>query len=83
MMKKSIVHHTYRDHSQDMVEHYQWSNTKLFPAKLHEKVSTPEYQHIIAWKPHGRGWALVNKSLFISVVIAEHGKEQTLIAIFP
>ena len=72
MMKKSIVDHTYRDHSQDVVEHYQWSNKKLFPAKLHEIVSTPEYQHIIAWKPHGRGWALVDKSLFISVVLPKH-----------
>lgn len=72
MMKKSIVDHTYLDHSQDVIEHYQWSNKKLFPAKLHEIVTTPEYQHIIAWKPHGRGWALVDKSLFISVVLPKH-----------
>ena len=71
-MKKSIVDHTYQDHSQDVVENYQGSNTKLFPAKLHEIVSTPEYQHIIAWKPHGRAWALVDKSLFISVVLPKH-----------
>jgi len=72
MMKKSIVDHTYLDHSQDVVEHYQWSNTKLFPAKLHAIVSTPEYQHIIAWKPHGRAWALLDKSLFVSVVLPKH-----------
>jgi hypothetical protein len=28
----------------------------LFPAKLHEIVSNPEYEHIISWRPHGRSW---------------------------
>ena len=57
IINKSIVDHTYQDHSQDVVKNYhQGSNTKLFPVKLHQIVSTPEYQHIIAWKPHGHAW---------------------------
>ncbi|KAL3789722.1 hypothetical protein ACHAW5_009983 [Stephanodiscus triporus] len=72
-MKKSKVDHTYTDHSQDLVLNYdQESNKNLFPAKLHKIVSTPGYQHIIAWRPHGRAWKIVNKPLFISVVLPEH-----------
>ena len=71
-MKKSIVDHAYEDYSQDLVVNFQETNKKLFPAKLHIIISSPEYQHIIAWKPHGRAWSLLNKSLFISEVLPRH-----------
>jgi hypothetical protein len=44
----------------------------LFPAKLHEIVSNPEYEHIISWNPHGRSWEVKDKKLLVSVVANEH-----------
>jgi hypothetical protein len=44
----------------------------LFPAKLHEIVSNPEYEQIISWNPHGRSWEVKDKKLLVSVVAKEH-----------
>jgi hypothetical protein len=44
----------------------------VFPAKLHEIVSNPEYEHIISWKPHGRLWEVKDKELLFSVVLKKH-----------
>ena len=69
---------TRRDHSKvemaDLVGDYNYKgpNEELFPFKLHKILSTPEYAHIIAWKPHGRSWAVVNRSLFVSAVLPRH-----------
>ena len=77
-IKKSIVDHTYRDYSQvdisDLADDFSYKglNEELFPAKLHKMLSTAECAHIIAWKPHGRAWAVVNKSLFISIVLPKY-----------
>ena len=75
-MKKSLVDHTYRDYSQeeisDLVEDYKGVNEEWFPAKLHKILSTPEYAPIIAWKPHGRAWAVLEKKLFIDVVLRRY-----------
>lgn len=75
-MKKSVVDHTYRDFSEvtlsdlgDSLEHW---NADLFPAKLHKILSNPEYAHIIAWKSHGRAWAVLDRSLFLEVVLPNH-----------
>ncbi|KAL3760176.1 hypothetical protein ACHAWU_001686 [Discostella pseudostelligera] len=75
-LKRSVVDHTYRDYSQVMLTDSddcmkQW-NADLFPAKLHKILSTPEYAHIITWKPHGRAWEIVNRSLFLEVVVPRH-----------
>lgn len=76
VVKKSVVDHTYRDFSQvtltDSDECYQDWNADLFPAKLHKILSTPGYAHIIAWKSHGRAWEIVDRSLFLSVVLPNH-----------
>jgi len=75
-MKKSLVDHTYSDYSQmeisDLVEDYKGVNEEWFPAKLHRMLSTPDYAHIIAWKPHGRAWAVLEKKLFIDVVLPRY-----------
>lgn len=75
-MKKSVVDHTYRDFSEvtlsdlgDSLEHW---NADLFPAKLHKILSNPEYAHIIAWKSHGRAWEVLDRSLFLEVVLPNH-----------
>jgi hypothetical protein len=49
----------------------------LFPAKLHEIVSNPEYEHIISWNPHGRSWTVKDKKLLVSVVAKEHFNHST------
>ena len=77
-LKKSVVDHTYRDYSQVevsdlLVDHdYTEPNEDFFPAKLHKILATPEYADIIAWKPHGRAWAVIDKPTFISYVLPAH-----------
>ena len=75
-VKKSVVDHTYRDYSKvdisELVVNYRGLNKEVFPSKLHEMLSTPEYAHIISWRPHGRAWEVVNRSLFISVVLPKY-----------
>jgi hypothetical protein len=44
----------------------------LFPTKLHEIVSNPEYEHIISWNAHGRSWEVKDKKLLVSIVAKEH-----------
>ncbi len=65
-VKKSVVDHTYRDYASleitDLIDHYKGLNEDLFPSKLHRILSTPEYAHMIAWRPHGRAWKVVNRS---------------------
>ncbi len=74
MMKISIVDHAYQDHSQDLAVNFKETvtNKKLIPTKIRKIISSPEYQYIISWKPHGRVCTLVNKSLFISVILEKH-----------
>jgi hypothetical protein len=43
-----------------------------FPAKLHEILSNPEYEHIISWRPHGRSWEVKDRKLLVSVVLKKH-----------
>jgi hypothetical protein len=74
-IKKSIVDHTYRDFSQvttSDLEECRNLNVDLFPSKLHRILSTPSYAHIIAWRPHGRAWEILDRSLFLSIVVPEH-----------
>ena len=77
-LKKSIVDHTYHDYSQieitDLLDNYKGINEELFPSKLHKILSTPElYGHIIRWNPHhGRTWSVVNRQLFISIVLPKY-----------
>ena len=73
-LKTSVVDHTYRDYSQvevsDLLVDYNYED--LFPAKLQKILATPEYANIIAWKPHGRAWAVIDKPAFISYVLPAH-----------
>ena len=76
-MKKSIIDHTYRDYSQtelsDLIDDSDRKNKDdLFPAKLHRILATPEYANIIAWKPHGRAWAVINKPVFVNQILPRH-----------
>mmetsp|Transcript_40707 Transcript_40707/g.85520 ORF Transcript_40707/g.85520 Transcript_40707/m.85520 type:complete len:505 (+) Transcript_40707:142-1656(+) len=77
-LKESVIDHTYRDFSQVKVspeddrQDDKGKNRPNFPAKLHEIVSNPAYQHIICWLPHGRSWKIVDKYLLTSVVIPHH-----------
>ncbi|KAL7538574.1 hypothetical protein ACHAXR_009196 [Thalassiosira sp. AJA248-18] len=75
-IKKSFVDHTYTNYSQarisDLVDAYDGTKEQLFPSKLHKILSTHEYAHIISWRPHGRAWAVENKSLFCSVILPKH-----------
>jgi len=76
-VKKSMVDHTYKDYSlvdiaELGVEYHEGLNEDLFPSKLHRILSVPEHAHIIAWKPHGRAWFVVNKASFISIVLPRY-----------
>jgi hypothetical protein len=48
------------------------TSAALFPAKLHEIVSNPEYERIIAWRPHGRSWKVKDRELLVRVVLKKH-----------
>lgn len=75
-LKTSVVDHTYRDYSQvevsDLLVDCNEPNEDLFPTKLQKILATPEYANIIAWKPHGRAWAVIDKPAFISYVLPAH-----------
>lgn len=43
-----------------------------FPQKLHEILSNPEYNEMIAWMPHGKSWRILKPSAFENVVIPLH-----------
>jgi hypothetical protein len=73
--------HSYKDYSNvpiqqgAIVDNFTSANCHkraAFPAKLHEIVSNPEYEHIISWRPHGRSWEVRDKKLLVSVVAKEH-----------
>lgn len=87
VVKEYIVDHTYRDYSQVEVEPdeddkvgnpsvdlhlHQSKKQQNFPAKLHEIVSNPSYQHIIRWQPHGRSWKIVDKHLLSTLICPKH-----------
>ena len=78
VVKSSIIDHSYNDYANAPVQNAWVANDAIsckapnFPAKLHQIVSTPEYQHIIAWLPHGRSWTIRNKELLVNVVLRKH-----------
>jgi HSF-type DNA-binding len=43
-----------------------------FPTRLHDILSTKEYNDYVAWLPHGRAWRILNKSQFEKKVIPHH-----------
>jgi hypothetical protein len=67
----TIVDHFYNDLANAPILSNETTTTN-FPAKLHEIVSSPQYQNIIGWLPHGRSWEIKNREMFISVVLDEH-----------
>jgi len=76
-MKKSVIDHTYRDYSQTDItdlpdDDRQQTSEELFPAKLHRILTTPEYENIISWLPHGRAWKIKNKQVFVSYILPRH-----------
>ena len=75
-MQRELVDHTYRDYShvdvEDLIADYKGVNDNLFPVKLHKILSTPEYHHIIQWKPHGRAWIIKDKHLLSTVVLPSY-----------
>lgn len=79
VLRSTLIDHTYHDYAIAPIQNV-WvtdgtsstGRSPNFPAKLHQIVSTPGYQHIIAWLPHGRSWAIRNKELLVSAVLNEH-----------
>ncbi|KAL9182593.1 hypothetical protein ACHAXT_013245 [Thalassiosira profunda] len=43
-----------------------------FPRKLYEILTTPEYQDVICFMPHGRSWILLDKERLVSEVLPKH-----------
>ncbi|KAL7532986.1 hypothetical protein ACHAWF_004307 [Thalassiosira exigua] len=68
------VDHTYREYSNypagDLPA--QKKGPQNFPSKLHRILSTPDYDHIIGWMPHGRAWKIHNKELLIREVVPKY-----------
>lgn len=75
-LKTSVVDHTYRDYSRteitDIVDSFTGINEDIFPAKLHEILSTPKYAGIIGWRPHGRAWMIEHKKAFVKEILPQH-----------
>ena len=77
-LKKSIVDHTYRDFSRFTAKELMGADYAgrvregQFPAKLHDILSTGEYAHIIAWRPHGRAWAIIDKKKLTEIVMPRY-----------
>ena len=76
-VKSTPMDHTYHDYANEPIHAAgeggrEVSRTLNFPAKLHLILSTPEFEHIICWMPHGRSWMVKDKDLLISVVLKEH-----------
>ena len=70
VVKTSIVDHSYTDHANSPI--LPNANIDNFPARLHEIVSNPAYQHIIGWMPHGRAWEVKDKKLLVGHVLNKH-----------
>eukprot|EP00804_Cyclotella_cryptica_P006752 CCRYP_015723-RA/>CCRYP_015723-RA protein AED:0.47 eAED:0.47 QI:0/-1/0/1/-1/1/1/0/133 len=85
VVRSAFIDHSYHDYADApnqypgivsnatlATDHVNHSLAKNFPAKLHQIVSTPQYQKIIGWLPHGRSWVIRNKELLVSVVLKDH-----------
>ena len=78
--KGTLIDHTYYDYStrelsELLPEHDSDEKPKgrvTFPVKLHAIVSSPNYQHIIRWMPHGRSWKILDNNLLARVVCPEN-----------
>ncbi|KAL7523568.1 hypothetical protein ACHAWF_000575 [Thalassiosira exigua] len=53
-------------------------NEEIFPTKLHRILSSPEYDSIVAWKPHGRAWHVVGRKQFAAEVLPRHFDHRNL-----
>lgn len=47
-----------------------------FPRKLHIILSTPEYQDIICWLPHGRAWRIQQRERLVSDILPKFFQHQ-------
>ncbi|KAL7513059.1 hypothetical protein ACHAXN_010643 [Cyclotella atomus] len=86
--KATLVDHTYHDYSQldiqesdddddageggGKLQSTQRKGIENFPSKLHRILSCGRYKSIIAWKEHGRSWAILDKERLSSVVCPEN-----------
>lgn len=43
--------------------------SQKLPAKLNAMLSTPEFEHIVGWMPHGRAWKVHSTHLFVQHVM--------------
>lgn len=65
-VKSTPMDHSYHDYANEPITAGNESEDRRlanFPAKLHWIISSPEYQHIICWMPHGRSWFVKDKHL--------------------
>ena len=65
-VKSTPIDHSYHDYANEPVIAGDESEDRRlgnFPAKLHSIMSSPGYQHIICWMPHGRSWVVKDKHL--------------------
>eukprot|EP00587_Corethron_hystrix_P013384 CAMPEP_0113330546 /NCGR_PEP_ID=MMETSP0010_2-20120614/21711_1 /TAXON_ID=216773 ORGANISM="Corethron hystrix, Strain 308" /NCGR_SAMPLE_ID=MMETSP0010_2 /ASSEMBLY_ACC=CAM_ASM_000155 /LENGTH=199 /DNA_ID=CAMNT_0000193149 /DNA_START=332 /DNA_END=932 /DNA_ORIENTATION=- /assembly_acc=CAM_ASM_000155 len=80
------VDHTYHDYSKipsnGIADALAISSCDLFPMKLQMILSSPEYEHIASWMPHGRCWKIHRRKDFELVVLPkffEHRKYDSFI----
>mmetsp|Transcript_18662 Transcript_18662/g.53805 ORF Transcript_18662/g.53805 Transcript_18662/m.53805 type:complete len:518 (-) Transcript_18662:295-1848(-) len=49
------------------------SGSAIFPSKLHEMLSDPDAQGLVAWLPHGRAWRVLDADRFArSTLLSRH-----------
>jgi hypothetical protein len=50
-----------------------------FPWRLHEMLEfvekTEGLEHVVCWKPHGRAFAVLNKKIFVDMVMTRYVQE--------
>ena len=65
------VDHTYRDYSKIPIIDADSLpvSSDLFPMKLHEILSKPEFAHIVSWMPHGRSWKVHRRGDFELIIL--------------
>jgi len=73
-----------------MKDSAKWNNNRrrgpqsssMFPAKLFEILSNPEFSGIVRWMPHGRSWRVLKPKVFSEVVSPKYFSHQSKYASF-
>jgi hypothetical protein len=69
---EAAIPNTQQEGDKEVDEKGKRDPVHAFPTRLHDILSTKEYNDYVAWLPHGRAWRILNKSQFEKKVIPHH-----------